>query len=199
MGGYGVVGPDGEAGFEIGGGEFWAGSVFSTDSGAVQSTLTRYTRLDGAPGGASNAGIPPVGTKLSFDTAVAHQSLYGGYQAPLSNCQDLTLRFDDSYLRPASLDELAGVYTTSDENGYTLTVTIHEDGSLDGSDTPGCILIGNVQVVDPAKNFYRATVDASTCGSLDGHYEGFVTQLTSPSLLLAVWKPDAAIFDVLSR
>jgi hypothetical protein len=98
----------------------------------------------------------------------------------------------------------AGVYTASDSSGYTLTVTIHRDGQLDGSDTKGCTLIGSVDVPDPAVNYYSAIADATTCGILDGHYLGMLTLSdVAPNdnsvLRLSLSNSAAAIFNRLTR
>lgn len=204
--GNGIVGPNGDAAFIVGHGELWVGSVLAAESGAVQTMLRRYARLsDGAAGGQATRGIPPAFPSLVFGSAVARTTLKGAYKDALSNCQDIALGYNESYLRPASLEVLAGVYTASEDNGYTLTVTVHDDGSLDGADTNGCVLIGSVSVPDSTKNFYRAVADASTCGSLDGHYEGMMSRrdLTeaddSAGLFLSLSRPDTAIFYTLAR
>jgi hypothetical protein len=82
---------------------------------------------------------------------------------------------------------------------------MHSDGQLDGSDTNGCVLLGSVTVPDPAKNHYSAVADASSCGTLSGHYTGLIyladggTPNDNAGLQLFLANPDAAIFDTLYR
>ena len=121
----------------------------------------------------------------------------------LSSCHDFSLSYDDVYQRAASLQEIAGVYTASEYDGYTLTITVHDDGQLDGSDTRGCVLMDDVSVPDAAKNVYRAVASASNCGALDGQYDGILSLRLSAGRLswldLALAAPEKAIFYRLSR
>lgn len=84
--------------------------------------------------------------------------------------------------RPASHGELAGVYTRSTSNGYTMTMTLHADGQLSGSDSRGCVFGGTVTVPDPQHNLYHLDVNVSACGSLDGHYRGTGTLLDADAM-----------------
>ena len=201
--GDGVVTADGAAAFNVANSELWVGSVLATEDGVVASDLTRYVRPNtGGAGGSRSTGTPNP-EALVFNRAVARATLGGAYRGPLSNCQEVRLRYDDAYEHTATLQELAGVYTASEPDGYTLTITIHDDGQLDGSDTRGCVLIGNVTVPDAAKNVYRAVASASTCGDLDGQYQGTMSLRFSESRLswldVALAAPDTAIFYRLSR
>lgn len=205
IGGSGVVAADGAAFFTVGNSELWVGSVLALEHGSARTALTRYARpITGGPGGPRNDG-DPLRETLVFDRAVTQTTLSGAYVGALSNCQDLALSFDDRYLRPASLAAIAGVYTASEEDGYALTVTIHADGQLDGADTQGCVLLGAVAVPDATRNIYRAIADASSCGNLNGHYQGMMslrdlaTSGDNLSLDLALSAPDTAIFYRLSR
>ena len=155
---------DGAARFWVGDGEMWIGSVLASSSGAVSSKLIRYERrAGGGPGGPKGPGSPGS-EALGFDTAAAGATISGMYESALSSCQPLSLAYSDVYLRPASLATAAGVYTVSDGSGYSLTVTIHSDGQLEGSDTLGCVLIGSVDVPDPAVNYYNAVADRQFAG-----------------------------------
>ena len=76
------------------------------------------------------------------------------------------------WARSASLGTVAGVYTRSTSNGYAMTMTIHADGQFTASDTRGCVISGTVAVPDVLHNMYGIDATASSCGSLDGHYQG---------------------------
>jgi hypothetical protein len=73
---------------------------------------------------------------------------------------------------PASLESAAGSYMRTTSNGYAMSMNINSMGQLTGSDTFGCVLSGTVTVPDPAHNLYRIDADVSSCGTLDGHYQG---------------------------
>ena len=201
--GNGVVTADGNAVFNVGSSELWVGTVLATEDGAVASDLTLYKRPNtGGAGGPKSPGDPTT-EALVFDHANVRTALSGAYQGLLSNCQDVKLGYNGVYEHAASLQEIAGVYTASAYVGYALTITVHDDGQLDGSDTRGCVLMGDVSVPDAAKNVYRAVASASTCGDLDGQYDGILSLRLSGghlSLLdLALFAPDKAIFYQLSR
>ncbi len=84
--------------------------------------------------------------------------------------------------RPASLAAVAGVYTRSTSNGYTMTMTLGANGQLSGSDTKGCLFNGTVSVPDGAHNLYGIDAQVSSCGSLDGHYRGQGTLLDADAM-----------------
>jgi hypothetical protein len=113
--GNGVVASDGTAVFNVANSELWVGSVLASEDGAVASDLTRYERPNtGGAGGTLSTGTP-IPEALVFDRASAHTTLGGAYQGWLSNCQDVSLGYDDVYERAASLQEIAGVYSTTED------------------------------------------------------------------------------------
>jgi len=73
---------------------------------------------------------------------------------------------------PASLGSVAGSYMRTTSNGYAMTINVDGRGQLSGSDSHGCLLSGSVTVPDPAHNLYRIDAEVSSCGTLDGHYQG---------------------------
>jgi hypothetical protein len=85
---------------------------------------------------------------------------------------EFTVPYDRGFERPSSFDALQGSYTTFLGSGYTLTITVHADGEVTGSDTNGCIVQGRASVPQPAVNTYGMTLDVSACGKSDGRYEG---------------------------
>lgn len=84
--------------------------------------------------------------------------------------------------RPSALDVVAGVYTRSTSNGYTMTMTIGANGQVTGSDSRGCVFTGTVTVPDPTHNIYGMDTTVTTCGSLDGHYQGMGTLLDADAM-----------------
>ena len=84
--------------------------------------------------------------------------------------------------RPASLGSVAGVYTRTTSNGYTMTMTIGANGQLTGSDSRGCVINGTVDVPDPTRNMHRIDATVSSCGSLNGHYLGMGTLLDADAM-----------------
>lgn len=84
--------------------------------------------------------------------------------------------------RPASLASVAGVYTRTTSNGYTMTLAIGANGQLTGSDSRGCVFNGTVDVPDPTRNMHLIDATASSCGSLNGHYLGMGTLLDADAM-----------------
>lgn len=77
--------------------------------------------------------------------------------------------------RRASLDTLAGTYTRTTSIGYTMTMSITQTGELTASDTRGCVINGTVTVPDALHNLYRLDATVTSCGVLDGAYQGHGT------------------------
>jgi hypothetical protein len=67
----------------------------------------------------------------------------------------------DAYEAPSGLDLASGVWDFQENlPGLQITLTVNIDvidgnGTLFGSDTEGCIYLGNVEVLDPERNVYR--------------------------------------------
>ncbi len=84
--------------------------------------------------------------------------------------------------RPASLGEVAGVYTRSTSTGYTMTMTVSSNGQMSASDSRGCVFGGTVSVPDATHNMYRVDATVSSCGALDGAYAGFGTLVDADAM-----------------
>ncbi len=86
----------------------------------------------------------------------------------------LAVTYDPIYENDSSLATIAGTYSASDPSGYTLTYLIDINGALSGSDTEGCMALGDVRVIDSNYNMYRFDIDFSSCGTLgaQGQYDG---------------------------
>jgi len=84
--------------------------------------------------------------------------------------------------RSAALGTVAGVYTRSTSNGYAMTMTVGANGQITASDSRGCLLNGTVTVPDAMRNMYRMDASVTSCGSLDGHYQGMGTLLDADAM-----------------
>ena len=74
----------------------------------------------------------------------------------------LNLAYDALYDRAASLALLSGTWSES-SGGYTMTLVIDGSGTLNGSDTNGCVYTGSATLPDPAHNLYTFNLDIHTC------------------------------------
>ena len=74
------------------------------------------------------------------------------------------------YVRPASLEKLAGVYS-GNIPGYAIALSVDSNGQLSGSDGQGCVISGSVTVPHPDRNYYGIAATVESCLS-DGDYAG---------------------------
>ena len=84
--------------------------------------------------------------------------------------------------RPASLQTLAGVYSRSTWSGYSMTMAIGTDGQIVATDTRGCSITGAATVPDATRNLYALSATVTSCGSLDGTYQGKGTLLDADAM-----------------
>lgn len=86
----------------------------------------------------------------------------------------VTSVFDASYDRGADLATVAAMYPTFDIFGDMSSFDIDATGVISGQSATGCVLSGQVSVIDAAANAYDVNLvaDAATCGALGGNYDG---------------------------
>ena len=86
----------------------------------------------------------------------------------------LTTTFDDTFDRGADLATVEAMYTTNEVNGEATSFAIDAAGAITGQTASGCVLSGQVTVIDAAANAYDVALDAdnATCGALAGAYAG---------------------------
>jgi len=87
----------------------------------------------------------------------------------------VTSLFDDTYDRVSDLATVAAVYADLEIFGDTFSLTIDGAGMISGlSMATGCVLSGQVAIIDSAANVYGVNLvaDAGTCGALSGNYDG---------------------------
>jgi hypothetical protein len=84
--------------------------------------------------------------------------------------------------RPASLSTLAGVYTRTTSNGYTMTMTMSANGQLTASDSRGCLINGTASVPDVLHNMYGIHATVTSCGTLNGTYQGLGALLDADAM-----------------
>jgi len=186
----------------------WQGTVTSSTTGT--SSVVGLTNTSGhsvwmtTDGRVWDGQMPMTGTQLNVNmtgymypgrqfpdgTNFGMWSLMGSYAHGTWSGQfngtgdraTFSLSMHPGYDRPASLDLLAGVYTRSTSNGYTMTMTMSANGQLTASDSRGCIFNGAVDVPDATHNMYRINATVTSCGSLDGTYSGMGALLDADAM-----------------
>ena len=89
----------------------------------------------------------------------------------------VTSAFDTTYDRGAALATVQAMYTTTEIFGEMSSFDIDTGGAISGQTASGCVLSGQVLVIDAAANTYDVNIvaDATTCGALSGTYDGLGT------------------------
>lgn len=99
----------------------------------------------------------------------------------------------DVYERNSSLSTIAGNY----DDGVNPTISVSEDGKVFWQDEYGCIINGNVYVIDTSYNAYRAILNVSNCNgfmSNNKRFTGFAmldNRASPEKLIVAVYNPQA--------
>lgn len=188
----------------------WKGSIVSTATGRTSSVVA-LTGLDGhsvwmtTDGRVWGGQVPTTGDH--FETTFSGH-MYDGVHFPDGTNHGTTSMMVDHHSttvtsgrysgsgdsgsfdmslspmwdRPASIGTVAGVYTRSTSNGYTMTMTIGANGQIAGSDSRGCVISGAAGVPDATHNLYRIDATVTSCGSLDGTYSGIGALLDADAM-----------------
>ena len=188
----------------------WKGSIVSTTTGQTSSVVA-LTGLDGhsvwmtTDGRVWGGQVPmaddhfnatfsghmydgvhfPDGTNHGTTSMmVDHHSanVTSGRYAGNGDAGTFNMSLSPMWDRPASIGAVAGVYTRSTSNGYTMTMTMSANGQLTGSDSRGCLINGSVAVPDATHNMYRIDATVTSCGLLDGTYSGMGALLDADAM-----------------
>ena len=101
---------------------------------------------------------------------------------------NLDLHYDVLYTRPASLQTIAGNWRYS-ISGYAIDWLIAASGTLTGTDTNGCIYVGQVSVPNASHNLYQMDYQITQCYTNTVNVSGLAilddTLVTNNTLLSA--------------
>lgn len=157
--------------------------VSDTASGAVIASAGGTVQISSGNQVSGNGTLYAVpGFTLSDGSAVAALTISGGTVSE-GNTLDLTIAaagttitvsatFDNIYNRGSDLASVAGVYTTFDIFGDPSSFTIDATGAISGQSNAGCVLNGQVTIIDATFNAYDVALDVASCGGLNGMYDG---------------------------
>ena len=155
------------------------GALISSANGTYEangSVVTGTGSLYAAPGETLADGSTVADLTISVGTVVESTSLNVTVTSTgLAIAIAVTSLFDDTYDRVSDLATVAAVYADLEIFGDTFSLTIDGAGMISGlSMATGCVLSGQVAIIDPAANIYGVNVvaDAGTCGALSGNYDG---------------------------
>ena len=147
--------------------------------GAAQATV-QVTNIDQVSGTGTVYAAP--GFVLNDGSDVAALTITGGTVSQ-RNTLDLTVdaagatttvstTYDTIYERGSDLATVAAVYTTFDIFGDTSSFAIDASGVITALSNTGCVINGQVTVIDAAYNAYDVALEVTSCGSLNGMYDG---------------------------
>ncbi len=153
--------------------------VVSSAQGTIQ-----VANGDQASGSGTLYAIPPFTLSDGLST-VAALTVTGGIvneavelvlnMSAAGETVTLVMDYDaNSYDRGSDLATVAGNYMF-DFYGDTSTFDIDQGGLILGISISGCILSGQVSIIDAAFNSYDVELDVTMCGGLDGMYSGMGT------------------------
>ena len=163
-------------------GQHYAGSLVVNDT-TLTGALTEYRGRRGAFLGFDGM------TTITLDGDVSEQDGIFGTYVGNDDQGRFALSYSSLYEDGSSLDLLSGIWVFNQASSgggiYTITVDIDANGQLFGSDTFGCVFSGQMLIIDDRYSSYRVAVSVSSCGEVNGDYNGlaFSTPLGSGSRL----------------
>ena len=84
----------------------------------------------------------------------------------------VTTTFEAIYNRASALATVEGVYPTFDIFGDTASFVVDANGVITSASMSGCVGNGQITIIDAAFNAYDVTLDVTSCGPLNGSYNG---------------------------
>ncbi|MGB5259922.1 MAG: hypothetical protein WBO34_05295 [Gammaproteobacteria bacterium] len=142
------------------------------------------------------------GTSTLSGTVTTGASLTGNFSTSYGSIGTFNLAYDPVTDRGSSLATTNAVWSAT--NGlYTITLAIDINGMITGSDTDGCVYNGAGSIIDAGKNIYRVNITVTSCGVLNGTYDGYGSVLdnviANDTLIYAVQNANYLLYGSLTR
>ena len=152
-----------------------ADEFIASAQGTVQianlNQVTGSGTLYAAPGFTLNDGSTFAALTISAGTVSEGNTLDFTVDAA-GTTSTVSTFFDAIYNRGSDLATVAAVYTTFDIFGDMSSFTIEANGVITGNSVAGCVLNGQVTIIDAAFNAYDVALDVANCAGLNGMYDG---------------------------
>ena len=152
-----------------------AGNFIASAQGTVQianlNQVSGSGTLYAVPGFTLNDGSTFAALTISAGTVSEGNTLDFTVDAAGTTSTVSTI-FDALYNRGSDLATVAAVYTTFDIFGDVSSFTIDANGVITGNSVAGCVLNGQVTIIDAAFNAYDVALDVANCAGLNGMYDG---------------------------
>lgn len=146
----------------------YAGMITSSGN-SLTGNITAY-----APWGYVFWDGSTVGTVRLNATVQTRVSISGTYEG-VGDRGTFLLAFDSVYLRPSSLSLVQGNWRHSGINLGTINMAIDANGNINGITSGGCVYAGKISIINASYNAYRVSLNITSCGSLNGAYNGLAS------------------------
>lgn len=107
-------------------------------------------------------------TTISVTGTVHTKSTLSGSFSGGGDTGTFSLTYNSLYDRPSSVALVTGTWLTSDG----ILISVDQFGQFNGSDTSGCVLSGQVSIINSSFNAYKVNLTVTNCGLVDGDYDG---------------------------
>lgn len=138
-----------------------------------------------------------IGTATISGTVTEKSSISASFSTSVGSKGTISLSFNSLYNRDSSLSLIAGFWDST--IGAALTIVIENDGTFFGQDSDGCVLSGEISILDAEYNLYDVNLSVASCGVSNGSYDGFATLLTDNILEVVVSNKHYLVFNPLVR
>ncbi len=138
---------------------------------AAQNVISGSGMLYAVPGSVLADGSAVANLTISAGTISQASTLDLTVEAA-GTTSTITTTYDAIYERGSDLATIAAVYTTFDIFGDPSSFTIDATGVITGNSAAGCVLNGQVSIIDAVFNAYDVALDITSCGGLNGMYDG---------------------------
>lgn len=151
----GMIDDQGNANLILYSGDSQLGGRISSSGSEINNSFSYLSSFDES-GNVGDVFYFVSGSVSAGSTLTASLSTRG------SRMLNLDLHYDVLYTRPASLPTISGNWRHS-LSGYTINWQIAASGALSGTDTNGCIYVGQVSVPNVQHNLYQMRYQIMGC------------------------------------
>ena len=138
--------------------------------------ITGSGTIHAAPGTTLADGSTVANVTISVGTVSGRASLDLTVGAA-GTSTSVSTTFDNSYDRGSDLVTVAGAYSSFDIFGDPASFSVDANGIITSQSNSGCVGNGQISIIDANFNAYNVTLDVTSCGALDGMYDGLgITQ-----------------------
>jgi len=146
-------------------------------SAAATLQIANVTQASGTGSLYASPGLTLINGKTVAPLTITAGTIAEGITLDLTvdgagSTNDVATVFDATYNRGSALATIAAVYTSFDIFGDPSSFTIDAAGVITGQSNSGCVLNGQLAIIDAMFNVYDVTLDVASCGGLDGTYDG---------------------------